>query len=260
MRRPNSVETTSIHGPRSHWMLSGSRKITAVGSGTAHWERESLAPNEGTVQHKKSGSLHCFLGVYALTEAPALFPQDDKEGDNFLVDKISDFRDNVNENYLLQTCLVYSKTMPNKFLQSYFSAYTKRHFIIPFGHSLTVLFCWISETGHFSTAIYTPTIIDFWCRYGVGTSSLTSALLRSGGKCVSWLTAGWGTWLQLPNWGDSLRGSLWKLTAKHSQLDLRYLERLSFSPWIKAGPDKTCTLTLQQINVKLVACQWGQSI
>lgn len=100
-------------------------------------------------------------------------------------------------------------------------------------------------------------VVQIWCRPLL----LDLCPLQSSWKCVSWLTASWGTWLQLqhlvlPNWGDSLLGSLWKLTAKQSQLDLRYLERLSFSPWIKAGPDKTCTTqTLQQINVKLVACQ-----
>lgn len=78
-------------------------------------------------------------------------------------------------------------------------------------------------------------------------------------KCVSWLTTGWGTRLHrrhlvLSNRGDSLLGSLWKLTTKHSQLDPRYLEQLSFSPWIKGGLHKTCTLS-QQINVSLVACQ-----
>lgn len=86
-------------------------------------------------------------------------------------------------------------------------------------------------------------LVQIWCQ------SLLLDLwpLRSRRKCVSWLTAGWRTRLQpqhlvLPNWGDSFLDSLWKLTAKHSQLDLCYLERLSFSPWIKAGLDKTCTL------------------
>lgn len=98
-------------------------------------------------------------------------------------------------------------------------------------------------------------LVQIWCQ------PLLSDLcpLWSEQKCVSWLTTGWGTWLHrrhlvLSNRGDSLLGSLWKLTAKHSQLDLRYLERLSFSPWIKGGLHKTCT-RLQQINVSLVACQ-----
>lgn len=98
----------------------------------------------------------------------------------------------------------------------------------------------------FSTAIYTPTIIvvvQIWCQ----SLPLDLCLSQSRQKCVSWLTADWGTWLRLqhlvlPNWGDSLLGSLWKLTVKHTQLDLRYLERLSFSPRVKAGPDKTPTL------------------
>lgn len=97
--------------------------------------------------------------------------------------------------------------------------------------------------------------MQIWCQPLLG----DLCPLWSEQKCVSWLTTGWGTWLHrrhlvLSNRGDSLLGSLWKLTAKHSQLDLRYLERLSFSPWIKGGLHKTCT-RLQQINVSLVACQ-----
>lgn len=45
-KRPDSLENTSIHGPRSHWMLSGSRKITAVGSSTPHYEVESGPKHE----------------------------------------------------------------------------------------------------------------------------------------------------------------------------------------------------------------------
>lgn len=98
-------------------------------------------------------------------------------------------------------------------------------------------------------------LVQIWCQ------PLLSDLcpLCSEQKCVSWLTTGWGTrlhrWhLVLSNRGDSLLGSLWKLTAKHSQLDLCYLERLSLSPWIKGGLHKNCTLS-EQINVILVACQ-----
>lgn len=74
-------------------------------------------------------------------------------------------------------------------------------------------------------------LVQIWCQ------PLLSDLcpLCSEQKCVSWLTTDWGTWLHrwhlvLSNRGDSHFASLWKLTAKHGQLDLRYLERLSFSP------------------------------
>lgn len=98
-------------------------------------------------------------------------------------------------------------------------------------------------------------LVKIWCQPLLG----DLCPLCSEQKCVSWLTTGWGARLQRrhlvrSNRGDSLLGSLWKLTAKHSQLDLRYLERLGFSPWIKGGPHKTQTLS-EKINASLVACQ-----
>lgn len=108
---------------------------------------------------------------------------------------------------------------------------------------------WLSETGRFSAAIYTPTIIAFVVQTQRCPPPLTSAP-REAGKCVSWLTTGWCVWLQLqhlappppPNRGDSLLRSIWKLTAKHSQLDVRYFEPLTFSSRVNAGPERTWSL------------------
>lgn len=148
--------------------------------------------------------------------------------------------------YWLQICLVYIDARPNNKI-FYFSAYTKRHLVLHYTlslhHELSLNF---RDRAFFYSNLHSynySVLVQIWCRPLL----LDLCPWRSRRKCVSWLTACWGTWLQLqhlvlPNWGDSLQGSLWKLTAKHSQLDLPYLEQLSFSPWIKAGLDKTCTL------------------
>lgn len=79
--------------------------------------------------------------------------------------------------------------------------------------------------GAFSTVIYTPAITALWHRYGVGPTSLTSGPVVK----VCLLINGWLRCAApqrrhpvLPNRGDSLQGSLWKLTAQHGQLDLRF--------------------------------------
>lgn len=132
-------------------------------------------------------------------------------------------------------CLV--KLLTNNFLH-YFSAYTKRHLVLHYTLRIAPHSAFSEETGHFSKAIYTPTITALWCRYGVGPTSLTSDLWEASQKCASWLTARAEV---RPLWHLVLSQTevtvssalLWKLTAKHSQLDLCYLERLSSSPGMK---------------------------
>lgn len=154
-------------------------------------------------------------------------------------------RNERKESNLVLKCsvFVHSETMPNKFLKSYFSAYTKRHLVLHYNlwteprHAFLLNF---RDRAFFYSNLHSynySVLVQIWCRPLL----LDLCPLRSRRKCVSWLTAGWGTWLQLqhlvlPNWGDSLLGSLWKLTAKHSQLDLRYLERLSFFTLNKSRP------------------------
>lgn len=148
--------------------------------------------------------------------------------------------------YLL---LLNEKRVISRFLECCLSAYAKRDLILHYplwtetNNALSLnfrdktFFCSNLHSNNYST------LAQIWC----WPLLLDLCPIRNREKCASWLTAGWATWLQrrhlmLPSWGDSLPGSLWKLTAKHSQLDLCYFQRLSFSPRIKAGLDQTCTL------------------